>query len=116
MIMRAYTVYTFFQPSSRSGQGWWERASEHRTMKCAIELNHYSYLLRSSSPRGKGNYLLKLPRFKCRRPYDTAQKIDHSLLIHIIKVFKQWPIDFEKVSPSLLSAAQLTLAGLYTSH
>ena len=47
---------------------------------------------------------------------DTARKIDHSLLIHIIKVFKQWPIDFEKISPSLLSAAQLTLAGLYTSH
>ena len=60
---------------------------------------------------GKGNYLLKL-----LRPYDTARKIDHSLLIHIIKVFKQWPIDFEKVSPSLLSAAQLRLTGLYTSH
>ena len=42
--------------SSRLGQGWWERASEHRTMKCAIELNNYSYLLRSSSRRGKGNY------------------------------------------------------------
>ena len=39
-----------------------------------------------------------------------------TILIHIIKVFKQGPIDFEKVSPFLLSAAQLTLAGLYTSH
>ena len=34
------------------------------------------------------------------------------LRIHILKVFKEWPIDFEKVSLSLLSAVLLTLIGL----
>lgn len=46
-----------------------------------------------------------------------AQKTDHFLLrILIIKVLEQWLIDFEKVSPSLLSAAQFTLTGLYICH
>ena len=32
--------------------------------------------------------------------------------VHIIKVLKQYPIEDEKVSPSLLSAVQATLGGL----